>query len=256
MNQLFRCFSTVVLTPLLFAAFETGVFAQDIDKRCREIAASTASKQRSRTYHSTVILVSDKFEFYDAVWKKVRAAATLNRIAPGLGLTIQQLDPAILDHPDIGGRPQTTNENDLLSFQSRLTKLLNEIMSEVTDFDPGEVRDRVHHKMVQQYGEQIDDLRDEYAELRCGFLKTNPDAKFPDIGGSWESNYKGSWNPTSISQSGKTLTFTNEFGDSSPGVFVSPLNVKATKWESGLGATISNDAKTIRWANGTIWRRR
>lgn len=78
----------------------------------------------------------------------------------------------------------------------------------------------------------------------------------PTLAGNWESDYKkGSWAPTTIRQDGGKLWFTNEFGDTSEGVFESQTRVKATKWEGGLGATIEN-SNSIRWDNGTLWRRR
>ena len=74
------------------------------------------------------------------------------------------------------------------------------------------------------------------------------------LAGNWEIN-KGKWEPTTIRQEGRRLWFTNEFGDTSEGVFESQTRVKATKWEGGLGATIEN-GNIIRWDNGTTWRRR
>ena len=75
----------------------------------------------------------------------------------------------------------------------------------------------------------------------------------PLLAGNWEIN-KGKWERTTIRQDGRRLWFTNEFGDTSEGVFESQTRVRATKWEGGLGATIEN-GNTIKWDNGTIWRR-
>jgi hypothetical protein len=74
------------------------------------------------------------------------------------------------------------------------------------------------------------------------------------LAGNWEIN-KGKWELTAIRQEGRKLWFTNEFGDTSEGVFESQTRVKATKWEGGLGATIEN-GNIIKWDNGTVWRRR
>ena len=79
------------------------------------------------------------------------------------------------------------------------------------------------------------------------------DISISDISGNWESDYSGSWKPATIRQRGKTLWFTNEFNDTSEGVFESSARVKATKWQ--VGAVIQ-DKNTIKWDNGTTWRRR
>jgi len=80
--------------------------------------------------------------------------------------------------------------------------------------------------------------------------------KATPLAGNWESDFKkGTWAPTNVRQEGGKLWFTNEFGDTSEGVFESATRVKATKWEGGLGATIENGNR-IKWDNGTTWRRR
>jgi len=75
------------------------------------------------------------------------------------------------------------------------------------------------------------------------------------LAGKWEIYKSDRWETTTIRQEGGRLWFTNEFGNTSEGVFVSPTRVKATNWEGGLGATIENNNK-IAWDNGTTWRRR
>jgi hypothetical protein len=72
-----------------------------------------------------------------------------------------------------------------------------------------------------------------------------------NIAGGWESDYSHSWKPATIRQEGNRLWFTNEFNDTSEGVFESSSRVSATKWK--LGATIQ-DGNTIKWDNGTTWR--
>lgn len=76
-----------------------------------------------------------------------------------------------------------------------------------------------------------------------------------NLAGDWESSYQGTWKPTTIRQEGNKLWFTNEFGNTSAGFFESSTRVKASDWEGGLGATIQ-DANTIKWDNGSVWRRR
>ncbi len=252
MNRSCGYFSVVTLCLIVFSG--ATIFAQDNIRKCKEIEAAIASSQRSMGFHLAVAAVSDRFAFYDAAWKKIRAAVAVNKVADGLGAIIQRIDPAVLDIPDVGGRPKA-NASDLLSFQSRLNTLLGQLMQEVHEFDPGDARDKINRDKIELFSVRVDDLREEYNGLKCGALETDR-GSFPDIGGAWESNYTDDWKATSISQAGKTLVFTNEFGDSSPGVFVSATSVKATKWEGGLGATISPDGKTIKWSNGTTWRRK
>ena len=84
-----------------------------------------------------------------------------------------------------------------------------------------------------------------YEIVRAGVTHGN-------IAGSWESSFSGSWKPTSIRQDGNRIWFTNEFGDTSEGTYESTGRVKATKWN--VGATIQ-DSNTIKWDNGTVWRK-
>ena len=57
-----------------------------------------------------------------------------------------------------------------------------------------------------------------------------------------------------ITQSGTSLTFTNERGDTSPGYLADATHVVATGW-GGLVGTVSAtfDGFRINWANGTAW---
>jgi hypothetical protein len=115
-----------------------------------------------------------------------------------------------------------------------------------------------HKGEIQQQKAAVDRQmaysRNRLAKLACDESET--ESSYPNLGGGWESNFKGGWNPTSVTQSGKTLSFTNEFGDTSQGVFESSTRVKATKWRGGLGATVAENGNTINWDNGTVWRRR
>lgn len=61
--------------------------------------------------------------------------------------------------------------------------------------------------------------------------------------------------PASIRQSGNSLTFTNENGNSSRGRFESSNTVVAIDWEGGLRGTFSSDGNRISWGNGTSWMR-
>lgn len=73
------------------------------------------------------------------------------------------------------------------------------------------------------------------------------------IGGDWESNSNGSWQPASVRQEGNRLWFTTEFGDIFEGAFESSTRIKATK--SNFGAAMEG-SNTIKWDNGVTWRRR
>ena len=82
----------------------------------------------------------------------------------------------------------------------------------------------------------------------------------PGSGGS--RSLEGNWcregdrnKTTSISQSGNSLTFTNEFGNSSRGRFENSNTVVAIDWQGGLRGTISSDGNRISWGNGTSWTR-
>lgn len=58
-----------------------------------------------------------------------------------------------------------------------------------------------------------------------------------------------------IEQSGDLITFINEGGGKATGRFVDRNTVVAVEW-GNLRAIVSGDAQELRWANGTIWRRR
>jgi hypothetical protein len=70
----------------------------------------------------------------------------------------------------------------------------------------------------------------------------------PNIAGNYVFNSRS----TSVVQSGTTLSFVNEHGNTSSGVFVDATHVRATDWGNLVG-TINGDR--IEWANGTGWVR-
>lgn len=72
----------------------------------------------------------------------------------------------------------------------------------------------------------------------------------PDVSGTWSINGEA----TFIAQSGVNVTLTNENGHSANGVFISETQIRADGW-GGLIGTLSADANTITWANGTVWVR-
>jgi Calx-beta domain len=80
-----------------------------------------------------------------------------------------------------------------------------------------------------------------------GVAPPPPTPTYPDISGSYTFNGKA----THVTQSGSSLTFTNENGGSSAGTFNSDYTqVVATNW-GGLVGTLSNG--NIVWANGSTW---
>ena len=87
------------------------------------------------------------------------------------------------------------------------------------------------------------------AQARAGTL--------PDISGTWYAN----GNPAArcnISQSGSSVSLTNERGTTASGRFVDPGRL-STDWGIMNGGqitgTISSDLRRISWSNGTYWSR-
>jgi PDZ domain len=84
-------------------------------------------------------------------------------------------------------------------------------------------------------------------EVRAGTL--------PNISGRWYAN----GNPTAachISQSGNSVSLTNEQGATATGHFVDPSRL-STNWGfmNRITGTISSDLRRITWSNGTYWSR-
>ena len=79
----------------------------------------------------------------------------------------------------------------------------------------------------------------------------------PNISGTWYANGNTS-KRCSISQSGTSVTLTNEQGRTASGHFVNPGEID-TNWGyfggSNIRGTISNDLRRIDWSNGTYWTR-
>jgi hypothetical protein len=80
----------------------------------------------------------------------------------------------------------------------------------------------------------------------------------PDISGTWYANGNPAA-PCHISQSGTSVSLTNEQGRTASGSFVDPSTL-STDWGllngGQITGTVSNDLRTIRWGNGTYWSRR
>ena len=78
----------------------------------------------------------------------------------------------------------------------------------------------------------------------------------PRLAGDWQMG--GPYNvgkPCQILQSGNHLTFVNENGAESSGVFKSKSVVIALDWEGGIRGTLNKNATRINWRNGTWWIR-
>lgn len=78
------------------------------------------------------------------------------------------------------------------------------------------------------------------------------DKQVPDLSGAWDKGYLG---PCEIRQSGGSLEFINENGQSSSGRFIDSETVIASDWESGLIGHITQNDNRIDWENGTWWER-
>ena len=79
----------------------------------------------------------------------------------------------------------------------------------------------------------------------------------PDISGTWWAQ-GDSAKRCSISQSGNSVTFRNESGDTGNGRFLNPSLVQVDWGYSGgraLRGTISPNLERIDWSNGTYWAR-
>jgi len=88
-----------------------------------------------------------------------------------------------------------------------------------------------------------------YAQVRAGTL--------PDISGTWYANGNRS-SRCHISQSGVSVSLTNERGNTATGRFTDPGTL-STDWGAFNGGQvtgrISGDLRTITWSNGTYWSR-
>lgn len=76
----------------------------------------------------------------------------------------------------------------------------------------------------------------------------------PNISGAWFPN----GNPTilcHISQSGTSVSLTNEHGATATGTFTDPSTISTTRGGKQITGTISNDVQTITWSDGTYWSR-
>jgi subtilase family serine protease len=78
-----------------------------------------------------------------------------------------------------------------------------------------------------------------------------PTANMPNLAGKW---FTSGNNATQVQQSGSSLMFINENGQSSSGYFQSSTQVVATGWGNLVGTVVSiDDGIRIAWANGTAW---
>jgi hypothetical protein len=68
--------------------------------------------------------------------------------------------------------------------------------------------------------------------------------------GAWSAGYLGQ---CEIRQSGSSLKFINENGQSSSGRFIDSDTVIASDWEGGLIGHITQNGHRIEWENGSWW---
>lgn len=81
---------------------------------------------------------------------------------------------------------------------------------------------------------------------------TPPPFPVPTISGTWLNSGNQS-QPTSIIQTGSSLTFINEVGGSSGGTFTNSNTLSAPQW--GITGTLNTALNRIDWSNGTFWTR-
>ncbi|HEY3964028.1 MAG TPA: hypothetical protein VGM05_05680, partial [Planctomycetaceae bacterium] len=74
--------------------------------------------------------------------------------------------------------------------------------------------------------------------------------------GAAQVNIAGTWmidgKQTSIQQTGTSLVFTNENGQTSQGMFIGSEEIEATDWGDLTGTLVNNNTQ-INWSNGTTW---
>jgi hypothetical protein len=74
------------------------------------------------------------------------------------------------------------------------------------------------------------------------------------LAGVWTSYMAGKMSGQSqVLQTGRSLTFINEFGSRSQGTFKNETTVVATDWEGGLHGQLVEGGRRINWANNTWW---
>jgi hypothetical protein len=78
--------------------------------------------------------------------------------------------------------------------------------------------------------------------------------RVPNLQGTWYRSGNHS-QACSIQQNRKTLTFTNEAGQSAQGQFLGPKHVTANWNGQTINGTLVNNAGRINWDNGTWWSR-
>ena len=87
--------------------------------------------------------------------------------------------------------------------------------------------------------------------------ESSEESSYPDLAGTWICQTRcpagggQGGKPASISQNGRTLTFTNEGGGRSAGEFKGPESVAAKEW--GISAAVEDGGKRLSWSNGTVW---
>lgn len=78
--------------------------------------------------------------------------------------------------------------------------------------------------------------------------------KLPNLQGTWHRDGNHSL-ACSIQQNRKTLTFTNEAGQSANGSFLSSRKITSNWNGQTINGTLVNNAGRINWDNGTSWSR-
>jgi hypothetical protein len=228
------------LLPVFALVAPRVATAQNTAEVCRESKKLYEQDEREGSDLQRMIVIKNADQRWQQSLLELRSAVASNYVVSGLNELASQLTFETL---------HTVSTKDRLALQRTIRDLLERLIPEVKQIELSELELR-----IDRNAQRLSTRRKRMKDLRCDDVLAR-EKSYPDLNGAWESNYKGNWNPTSISQNGQTLSFTNEFNMTSPGEFTSKTTVRATKWENGLGATVSADGNTLTWANGTIWRR-
>jgi hypothetical protein len=82
------------------------------------------------------------------------------------------------------------------------------------------------------------------------------DGQIRDMSGTWSGAWSAGYlGQCEIRQSGSSLKFINENGQSSSGRFIDSDTVIASDWEGGLIGHITQNGNLIEWENGSWWER-
>jgi len=236
----------VLLILPLVVVLGPAVIAQDTAGRCQKLDESIRFFRGSKATKEMLLAVSDRLKFYKDALIRVHAAVKDKLVLDGLGAIIQQLDPAVLDNPQIGGRPKLTIK-ELLAFQERLDKVLDEAVYWAADFEKGDKDESFHRRMLQEFKDKLAAAQKEFDSLGCvatpkPITEADPTPKEADPTPKEACKITGGW-----------VQYAS-------GIGASTWNVTAdgTATEAGLGAStgtarLAGNVMTIEWSHKNGW---